>query len=43
MAGTVARLDGLVLAAGGSPHMVRLIAFIVVMFVSLWWLLGRKA
>ena len=39
----LARLDGLVLAAGGSPHMVRLIAFIVVMFVSLWWLLGRKA
>ena len=39
MAGATARLDGLVRAAGGSPHMCRLIAFIVALFVAVWWLL----
>ena len=42
LTGTVARLDGLVRAAGGSPHMCRLIAFIVALFVGLWFII-RKA
>ncbi len=41
LTGTVARLDGLVRAAGGSPHMCRLVAFIVALFVGLWFVLRK--
>lgn len=41
MAGTLSRLDGLVRSAGGSPHMCRLVLFIVALFLGLYFLLGR--
>ena len=41
MAGTLSRLDGLVRAAGGSPHMCRLVLFIVALFLGLYFLLRR--
>jgi len=42
MGGTLQRLDGLVKAAGGSPHMCRLIFFVVLAFLLLYFLLGKR-
>lgn len=42
MGGTLARLDGLVKSAGGSGHVCKLIGFVVVVFLLLYWLLARK-
>lgn len=42
LGGTLQRLDGLVKAAGGSPHMCRLILLVVLVFLLLYWLLGKR-
>jgi len=42
MTGTLRRLDGLVVQAGGNSHMCLIVVFMVVLLLLLWWIYGRR-
>lgn len=42
MTGALQRLDGLVRGGGGQGYMCTVVMFAVLLFLVLWWLLGKR-